>query len=425
MKLRTLIAGTALAGLALVTNAGAPLGITDMPRAEAAVSISFSVFYDDLAQHGDWVQYQNAYVFVPANVGGDWRPYTLGHWVYTERYGWTWVSDEPFGWATYHYGRWGYAEDIGWYWVPGTRWGPAWVSWRRSKDYIVWAPLPPARGTDVDVSVSISVGDIPEFYWVAVPAPRFLSTDIHVVVVKEETEIRQVIERTEFVGAPQVTNNIIVNNVIDVNVVAEATGQKVEPVKVQTTDDPRQATASGEQVTVFQGEIAPDEAAKPKKLKDVKEVKKAGSGTAKGDAATEAQPVPQPDAGSTTGTATGAGETSTDTTGSSTQAPAPGTAEQGETAPPAAEIQQTEQPQPPAAAAPEQPATGEAEGQAPAEPTAQPDAAQSPEQEPGTAGEAQAPQGAGKKDQKAKKDDKKADEQACDPATNPDCPPAQ
>lgn len=415
MKIRTVLAGTALAALALATNAGAPLGITEMPRAEAAVSISFSVFYDDLAQYGDWVHYHDAYVFVPADVGGDWRPYTLGHWVYADRYGWTWVSDEPFGWATYHYGRWGYAEDIGWYWVPGKRWAPAWVSWRKSKDYIVWAPLPPAHGTEVDVSVSVSVGDIPESYWVAVPTQRFLSPDIHVVVINQETEIRQVIEHTEFVGAPQVTNNIVVNNVIDVNVVAEATGQKVEPVKVQTTDDPRQATASASAVTVFQGEIAPDETAKPKKLKDVKEVKKAGSGAASGGTATEAQPVPQPEAGSTTGTATGTGGTSTDTTGSSTQAPAAGTTEQGGTAPPPAETQQTEQPAPP-----EPPAADQAGEKA----KAKPEQAQSPEEQPADSGAAQ---GTDKKPEKAKKNDKKkkSDEQACDPATNPDCPPAQ
>lgn len=27
--------------------------------------------------------------------------------------------------------------------VPGTEWGPAWVSWRRSPQYVGWAPLPP------------------------------------------------------------------------------------------------------------------------------------------------------------------------------------------------------------------------------------------------------------------------------------------
>lgn len=132
-------------------------------------------------------------------MDADWRPYTLGHWVYTKRYGWTWVSEEPFGWATYHYGRWGYAEDIGWYWVPGTRWAPAWVSWRRSNDYIVWAPLPPTHRTGV--SVSVRVRDIPEFYWVAVPSREFLAPDIRVVVIHEDREIRRVVEHTEYVEA--------------------------------------------------------------------------------------------------------------------------------------------------------------------------------------------------------------------------------
>ncbi len=59
-----------------------------------------------------------------------------GHWAYTRRYGWMWVSAEPFGWATYRYGRWAYSADIGWYWVPGYRRAPARVSWRRSDSYV-------------------------------------------------------------------------------------------------------------------------------------------------------------------------------------------------------------------------------------------------------------------------------------------------
>ncbi len=85
----------------------------------------FSVFYDGLADHGDWIDYDGDYVFVPVVSDRDWRPYREGHWIYARGYGWTWVSDEPFGWATYHYGRWGFDEEIGWYWVPGTRWAPA------------------------------------------------------------------------------------------------------------------------------------------------------------------------------------------------------------------------------------------------------------------------------------------------------------
>ena len=110
------------------------------PRASQTVDF----FYDALDPYGDWVQTDRyGYAFHP-NTARDphWRPYTDGDWVHTE-YGWTWRSEEPFGWATYHYGRWARAPRLGWVWVPGSEWGPAWGSWRRSDDYVGWAPLPP------------------------------------------------------------------------------------------------------------------------------------------------------------------------------------------------------------------------------------------------------------------------------------------
>ena len=75
-------------------------------------------------------------------------------WVYTDRYGWMWASNEPFGWATYHYGRWGFSKRIGWFWVPVSRWAPAWVSWRQPDHYLAWAPLPPSydEGASVDAT---------------------------------------------------------------------------------------------------------------------------------------------------------------------------------------------------------------------------------------------------------------------------------
>src|SRR5262245_58154441 len=80
-------------------------------EAEAAIDVSINVgtFYDRLAPHGAWVRRNNVYLFVPA-VSADWRPYTHGHWEYSARFGWIWISGEPFGWATYHYGRWGFDE---------------------------------------------------------------------------------------------------------------------------------------------------------------------------------------------------------------------------------------------------------------------------------------------------------------------------
>src|SRR5438445_4304600 len=115
---------------------------------------SYDTFYTQLDRYGDWRETSDyGYVWQPRQAQSrTWRPYTDGHWVYTDA-GWTWVSEEPFGWATYHYGRWTRLRNIGWVWVPGDEWAPAWVSWRKSNDYVGWAPLPPEarfdRGTGI------------------------------------------------------------------------------------------------------------------------------------------------------------------------------------------------------------------------------------------------------------------------------------
>src|SRR6195256_6125031 len=110
---------------------------------------SYSTFYTKLEPHGDWRETSDyGYVWQPREAQSrNWRPYTNGHWVYTD-VGWTWVSEEPFGWATYHYGRWTRLRNIGWVWVPGDEWAPAWVSWRKSDEYVGWAPLPPEARFD-------------------------------------------------------------------------------------------------------------------------------------------------------------------------------------------------------------------------------------------------------------------------------------
>jgi hypothetical protein len=113
------------------------------PRARArAADISFEFFYDSLSPHGEWLQVGDyGYCWRPAGVDEDWAPYSDGYWTYTDA-GWTWVSYEDFGGIVYHYGRWVKVEDEGWCWVPDYEWGPAWVSWRKSDDYVGWAPLP-------------------------------------------------------------------------------------------------------------------------------------------------------------------------------------------------------------------------------------------------------------------------------------------
>ena len=160
-------------------NAGG--GVSLVSEASAQEARDIDSFYEDLAPYGDWVDHpDNGYVFIPTGVSPDWRPYTVGQWIWTEDYGWYWESEEPFGWATFHYGRWGYDDDYGWYWVPGDEWAPAWVNWRDSEDDSVtgWAPIaPPARG----YAVGYAGNPEPPVQesWVFVPTARMVAPRVY------------------------------------------------------------------------------------------------------------------------------------------------------------------------------------------------------------------------------------------------------
>lgn len=120
-----------------------------MPAARAALPPAFRVFYDELAEHGDWVLIEPyGFVFRPRVNFVAWRPYLDGWWQPSDHYGWVWISDEPFGWVTYHYGNWFWDRFQGWVWAPGYDWGPAWVAWVSADDWYGWAPLGPAGYDD-------------------------------------------------------------------------------------------------------------------------------------------------------------------------------------------------------------------------------------------------------------------------------------
>jgi hypothetical protein len=160
MSLRALTL-KALASAVLITNVGcatrtvyvvdgdrpapAPAAAPMSAPAPVADVSGVDQFYDPLNAYGRWYphpSYGNIWVPSRTYAGVGWRPYTQGYWAQTE-YGWTWVSNEPFGWATYHYGRWYYDAMYGWVWVPGTQWAPAWVTWRTGGSYVGWAPMGP------------------------------------------------------------------------------------------------------------------------------------------------------------------------------------------------------------------------------------------------------------------------------------------
>jgi Family of unknown function (DUF6600) len=140
----------ALGVAALLAAPGVPVPGADRlglgGTALAQETIDIDSFYDELSPYGQWVWHPRfGYVWLPEDVSPNWRPYTVGHWVSTEEYGWYWESPEPYGWAVYHYGRWGYDPDYGWFWVPGDTWAPAWVQWRYDDAYVGWAPIGPRR----------------------------------------------------------------------------------------------------------------------------------------------------------------------------------------------------------------------------------------------------------------------------------------
>jgi hypothetical protein len=134
-----------------------------------------NIFYSSLSPHGEWIEIESGFqVWRPLHMHHLWRPYLLGQWIWTDDYGWYWISNEPFGWITYHYGRWHNDDTYGWVWMPDDVWGPAWVEWRYDDDYIGWAPLPPYATFNFSMEIKFTRHWIaPVYYWTFVHHHHF------------------------------------------------------------------------------------------------------------------------------------------------------------------------------------------------------------------------------------------------------------
>ena len=99
-------------------------------------------FQTAMGDYGTWTSMQPFGQVWRPFAAADWRPYTQGHWSYTQ-YGPTWQGYEPWAWAGYHYGNWVYSQQMGWVWVPGYEWHPGRVAWSHGYDSIGWMPMPP------------------------------------------------------------------------------------------------------------------------------------------------------------------------------------------------------------------------------------------------------------------------------------------
>src|SRR5437588_497895 len=230
------------------------------PSHGGAITTGYTTFYNKLERYGGWIETSDyGYVFHPreAESSRSWRPYTDGRWVYTDA-GWTWISEEPFGWATYHYGRWTRLRGIGWVWVPGNQWAPAWVSWRKSNDYVGWAPLPPEARFDQHTGIhnwSDSYYDIGPDQYCFVPTREFGAQRIGSALVPPERNVTIVNQTTN-------VTNITYNNTTVVNEgpnYEELRTQSREPlqrfrlernVNVDVAVEPPRAVVQGETVIV-------------------------------------------------------------------------------------------------------------------------------------------------------------------------------
>ncbi len=224
---------------------------------EDPASADYETFYNRLEPEGDWMETSNyGYVWQPrvAVESRGWRPYTNGRWVYTDA-GWTWISEEPFGWATYHYGRWTRLRNVGWVWVPGNEWAPAWVSWRKSDEYVGWAPLPPEarfeRGSGIHQWAD-SYYDIGPEQYSFVPTVSLGEQRIERVVVPAEQNVT-IVNRTTNVTNITYQNTVIINNGPNYDEVRARSRQPIERLRLERQTSVN--VASGDSHPMVRGDV--------------------------------------------------------------------------------------------------------------------------------------------------------------------------
>ncbi len=243
--------------------------ITTESKAQGAVS--FQVFYDNLSPYGRWVHYAPYdYVWIP-DAGPAFYPYaTEGHWIYTD-FGWTWVSDYPWGWAPFHYGRWLYDDFYGWIWAPDNIWGPAWVTWRRAPGYYGWAPIPP--GTSLEMAFG------PHYYF---PSDRWIFVQEHYInsphldaYYAPRRENGGIIQRST------VVKNMTTDTRQHATIIAgpsrdevqKIIGQPIKPVAVKESTQPGKAALNGNEIQMYHPIVRNESGTAPKKVTDAKEIK--------------------------------------------------------------------------------------------------------------------------------------------------------
>jgi hypothetical protein len=219
--------------------------------------------YNYLAPYGNWVSMSPyGYVWCPRNMGYRWRPYSNGHWVWTD-YGWTWISDFEWGWVPFHYGRWGWDDDLGWYWVPGTVWGPAWVTWRSSDLYMGWAPFPPGIEFRAGMNFASLSFNIPGRFWIFIGGSHFMDRNISSYVIPYERNTT-IINNTVLHNNFGFRGNTFINNGIGVDTVRRVTRQNVPIYRLQDARQPGRAGTMGNTVQLYRPSFRANTGVRPR-----------------------------------------------------------------------------------------------------------------------------------------------------------------
>jgi len=257
-------AGSAAYAASSEADRAATVGVSDVGVGQAIrAELDIGYTYDYLSGYGTWVSYEPyGYVWCPRHMGYRWRPYSEGHWVWTD-YGWTWIDDSEWGWVPFHYGRWGWDADLGWYWVPGTVWGPAWVTWRSSDLYVGWAPIPPGVELRPGVDFAALSVRIPGNFWIFVGGSHFLDQDIHPYVLPYERNLT-IIDYTTIQNHYSFQGDRFVNGGVPVDTVRRLTRRDVPRYGLEDSRQPGRARIEGNTVQLYRGSFRSSPGARPK-----------------------------------------------------------------------------------------------------------------------------------------------------------------
>ena len=115
MKPARFLVGAALAALMIGAPAGlgpVPPGLVGEARAQSERDATLiEEFREKLAPLGAWVRMKSfGQIWQPAELAADWKPYTVGRWIFNDQVGWYFASDEPWAEITDPYSCW-YEDD--------------------------------------------------------------------------------------------------------------------------------------------------------------------------------------------------------------------------------------------------------------------------------------------------------------------------